>query len=96
MFQDRGGVFRTDVAESPEDDGAWLVVRHIPERGERVAGRWFHEIRHAGAIHDYSWDQDQPDAVRSAEWETRGLCRVTIRSGKFVVLFPGPERGVRR
>jgi hypothetical protein len=81
------GTFRTDVLDPPGADGATLVIRYIPEKGGRVAGHW-HVLTVGGRAYSFSWDQDRPDAIRSAVWEKKGLCRVAVRGGKFAVLFP--------
>jgi len=65
-----------------------LVVRYIPEDGGSVPGNWSHEISYGNKIYSFCWDQDRPEALRSAEMDKKGLCRVAIRNNKFVVLFP--------
>jgi hypothetical protein len=70
--------FRTDVLAAPEANGAWLVIRY--SRG--VSGNFSHKVTHEGKTHTYAWNDDGPNA---------DLCRVGIRDGKFVVLFPGPQ-----
>jgi hypothetical protein len=87
MFEG-SGIFRTDVSGRPGHDGAYLVVRYIPESGDSISGNWSHEIVHQGKTYSFLWDQDRPNAIRSVEWERKGLCRVGIQGGKFVVLFP--------
>jgi hypothetical protein len=47
-----------------------------------VSGNFSHQVTHEGKTHSYHWGQDGPNA---------GLCRVGIRNGKFVVLFPGRQ-----
>jgi hypothetical protein len=92
MFVDHGD-FRTYVPEAPQQDGACLVIRYIPEDGGSVSGNWSHKITHRGTTNTYAWNDDGPNAIRSADWARQGLCRVGIRNGKFVVLFPGPQGG---
>ncbi len=87
MYAD-SGTFRTDVLGPGED--ADLTMRYVPRKGERVAGNWTHEITHGGTRRRFFWDQDSPDALPSAEMESRGLCRVAVRGGKFVVVYPPP------
>jgi hypothetical protein len=82
------GTFRTDVPAAPEADGAQLVVRYVPEPGGSVSGNWSHEITQGGRTNRFPWDQGRPGALPSAEWGGKGLCRVAVRDGKFVVLFP--------
>jgi hypothetical protein len=82
------GVFRTEVPWPAEKDGAEFILRYVPEQGDRIAGNWAHEIRHGGRMYKFSWDQAEPSAVPSTRWEKEGLCRVAVREGKFVVLFP--------
>ena len=89
------GTFTTELPAKPEVDGALLVIRYRPRRESRIEGNWSHTIEHGGKRHEFVWRQDEPGAVRSAEWEKKGLCRVGIRDGKFVVLFPRLEKKAR-
>ncbi len=79
-FRGHPPTFCTDVPPAPETDGARLVVRYSGS----VSGNWSHQVTHEGKTHSYYWGQDGPNA---------GLCRVGVRGGKFVVLFPGPQGG---
>jgi hypothetical protein len=90
------GIFRTEMADTAVPDEARLVVRYLPEIGGRIAGNWSHEIVLAGERYTYSWDQDRPDSIRSAEWEKKGLCRVAIRGGRFSVAFPTLKEAIPR
>jgi len=83
MFVDHQGTFHTALARKPEDDGAQLIVRYLPARGEHLSGDWGHTVIYKGFVHSYPWGDD-----RSAEYEQKGLCRVAIRDGKFVRTFP--------
>jgi hypothetical protein len=47
--------------------------------GGSVSGSFSQQTAHEGKTHSYDWGQDGPKA---------GLCRVAIRDGKFVRLFP--------
>ncbi len=76
-----GGTLLTEVPIVPEWDGARLVIRYVPEPGGSVSGNWEHGIEHAGDVSHWGWDGP-------TDWGRRGLCRVAIRDGKFVVLFP--------
>jgi hypothetical protein len=87
MYAD-SGAFRTDLLGPGED--ADLTMRYVPRKGERVAGNWTHEITHGGRTRRFSWDQDSPGALPSAEMESQGLCRVAVQSGKFIVVYPPP------
>jgi hypothetical protein len=89
MFVDYSGTFRTDVLNAA--GGAQLAVRYIPGPGGSVSGNWEHHITHGGRMYRFRWGQDRPGAIRSAEWEREGLCRVAVRDERFVVLFPPPE-----
>jgi hypothetical protein len=84
--------FRTEVLDVPADDGAQLVIRFIPEDGGSVSGNWSHDVIHAGRTTTWCWDQDRPDAIRSAEWDRNGLCRVAVQKNGFTVLFPKLEQ----
>src|SRR3954468_22398406 len=81
----KGGVYRTDVPETPERDGAHLVIRYIPKKGSTISGNFEHHISHAGKRYSFPWNLGTPDAIPSGEWESKGLCRVAIRGGKFAV-----------
>jgi hypothetical protein len=52
-----------------------LVIRS----GGSISGNFSHQVTHEGKTHSYHWGQDGPNA---------GLCRVGVRNGKFVLLFP--------
>lgn len=78
--------FRTDCYARPRGDGARLVIRYAPKEGG-VEGNWSHEVRHGSLRRVVRWGRDVPHA----QLEEKGLCRVAIRGGKFVVLFPRPE-----
>jgi hypothetical protein len=86
-----GGAFRTEAPASRQADGARLVIRYVPPEGSRVEG-WSHDITWQGKTYCFSWDQERPEAIRSADWEEKGLCRVAVRDSKFVILFPALER----
>ncbi len=88
MFLNHMVDFRTEVPEANQADGAQLVVRFIPENSESISGNWRHSITHAGRTTYWSWSQDELDAIRSAEWDSKGLCRIAIRDSRFSVLFP--------
>src|SRR5262249_15258494 len=75
------GVFRTDVLSSPDADGARLVVRYVPPKGEPISGNWSHEVTHQGMTHGFRW-------AEQAGWAAKGLCRVAVRGDRFVVVFP--------
>jgi hypothetical protein len=95
MFAD-SGTFRTEVHARPQPDGAVAVIRYTPREGERVAGNYDHEIHRGGRIHTFSWDQNTPGCIKSAEWEAKGLCRVAVQDGKFAIVFPSLERATSR
>jgi hypothetical protein len=83
MFVEHQGRFHTELAQKPADDGAQLIVRYLPPRGEHLSGNWVHTVIYKGFVHSYPWDDD-----RAAEYEQKGLCRLAIREGKFARLFP--------
>jgi hypothetical protein len=74
-----GAIFRTRALRRAAEDGAQLVIRFIPEEGGSIAGSSAHEINYRGRTYRFSWDQDKPGSIRSAEWEKKGLCRVAVR-----------------
>jgi hypothetical protein len=78
------GNFRTEVPRGHERDGARLIIRYAPEDGGSPSGNWSHYIKHAGQTHSYSWTK--------GGWD-RGLCRVGVQGGRFVVLFPPSQVG---
>jgi hypothetical protein len=88
MFVHHKGIFRTEVPKTPEKDGARLVIRYIPEDGGNLYGNWSHEIAHGGRASSYAWPKDKLEGIGPGEWDRKGLCRVAIRDGKFVRLFP--------
>jgi hypothetical protein len=92
MFVEHRAAYRTDTPRAPERDGAQAVIRYVPEKGATISGNWQHNITYAGKTYSFDWDQDRPDTIRSAEWSSQGLCRVTVRHGKFHVLFPPLEK----
>jgi hypothetical protein len=51
-------------------------------------------VGHADRTYRFGWDQATPGAIPSARWEKEGLCRVAVRGGNFVVLFPKLGRPV--
>jgi hypothetical protein len=78
----REAAFHTEVFPRPEKDGAQLVVRFITESGAAPSGNWCHFITRAGKTCCFGW----PD--EGAPGGAQGLCRMAVRDGKFVVLFP--------
>jgi hypothetical protein len=60
--------------------------------GGSVSVNFSHQVTHEGKTHSYAWNQDGPNA----DWARKGLCRVGIRNGKFIVLFPGPPTALSR
>jgi len=81
------GRYFAEVTDSPQQDGAQLVIRYVPEKGGSIPGNWSHEITH-GATYSFHWGQAGRGHIRSDEWEEKGLCRVAIRDDKFAVIFP--------
>jgi hypothetical protein len=77
------GSFRTALVRKRESDGTDLIVRYSPPNGESISGNWAHTIVCRGYVRSYPWNEEPPN-----DFEKKGLCRVAIREGKFVVLFP--------
>jgi hypothetical protein len=88
LYVHHKGIFPTEVPKTPEKDGARLVIRYIPEDGGNLYGNWSHEIAHGGRASSYAWPKDKLEGIGPGEWDRKGLCRVAIRDGKFVRLFP--------
>jgi hypothetical protein len=78
----REAAFHAEAFPQPEKDGAQLVVRFVAEAEGVPAGNWGHFITRAGKTCCFGW----PDAGGPG-W-AQGLCRMAVRDGKFVVLFP--------
>src|SRR5262249_18670576 len=87
------GAFRAEVPTKSEQDGTDIAIRYVPEKGKRLLGRWEHEIRHDNRTHTFDWNQASPPGITSAEWKEKGLCRITVRDGKFEVLWPPLKDG---
>jgi hypothetical protein len=79
------GRFQTVLPKEPEHDGARLVIQLD---GESARGNFSHQIHHDAKELDYYWGENGLDNDQPTKWETQGLCRVAIRDGEFVVLFP--------
>jgi hypothetical protein len=82
------GQFRTDVLDGAKNSDAQLAIRYIPEKGGSVSGNWSHKIIYQGKTYSFYWDQGDPNNIRSPEWESKDHCRVAIRAGKLLVVFP--------
>jgi hypothetical protein len=87
--------FRTEVLGRQEPGGTCLVVRYRPAAGESIDPEWGHTITHGGKTFTYRWDQGRPGAVKPREWGRKGFCRVGVRGGKFLVLWPDLEKAER-
>jgi hypothetical protein len=87
------GTFLTDVADRPEEDGARLIIRYIPPAGGGFPVDGGHEISHGGKTRRFRWGEEGKDALRPAELDEKGLCRVAVRDGKLAVLFPDLREG---
>jgi hypothetical protein len=91
-IEDERSKFCTEEASGEAADGARLVIRYTPAPGESIseeAGGWVaHHIIHGGKTYSFSWDQSRPGAIKSRAWRDKGLCRVGVIGGKFVVLWP--------
>jgi len=78
MYVD-SGTFLTDVLDAPAADGARLIIRYIPEKGGSMPGNFSYELSQGAKTH-----------TLSNEWDN-GLCRVAVRDGKLVSVFPKLE-----
>jgi hypothetical protein len=98
--------FRTEVLDGHEEDGAQLVIRHIPsdDKGwgqcqEQTITHGSQSMRyfrwHPGCLLDVRDSTDWVEwgicRVCSTVWDNSGLCRMAVRDGQFTVLFPQPE-----
>lgn len=91
----RLGETKTQIHETPEKDGAQVVVRFVA----RDANQWWHG-RHAivyeGKTYTFWVDRDEhgfwhPTVNKPNIWTENGLCRVKIVNDKFSVIFPKLE-----
>jgi hypothetical protein len=85
-LKEDSGVFRTDVHPPAGPDGARVVIRYTPEKGG-VMGHG-HVIGRGGSWHSFAWTPEGAGGVGPEEWLKKGLCRVAVRDGRFVILFP--------
>jgi hypothetical protein len=76
------GSLRTELVHKHGSDGADLIVRYAPPNREGISGNWCHTVVCRGFVHSYPWNEEPND------FEKKGLCRVALREGKFVMLFP--------
>jgi len=85
----RYGDLRTEITKGPETDGAQLVIRFRPDPMNKSQWHHWHTITYGGKAYTSNVPEQQP---QPSDWITKGLCRIAIREGKFVVLFPRPEK----
>jgi hypothetical protein len=95
LYKNHSGTFHTEVLQPPARDGAELVIGYKPEAGGRMPGNWGHDVTHGGVCRSFHWEPDAPGRMQPEEWERQGLCRVAVRGGTFVVLFPTPGMSYR-
>jgi hypothetical protein len=92
------GELRTWVQQAPTAAGDQLVLSCEPEPpdGGFESAYWGHAVTHQGRTYFFSWDrrvaENRNAAVREYERLCWVLCRVAVREGKFVVLFPKLEQ----
>jgi hypothetical protein len=84
----RYGALATDVKNPPEGDGAQLVIRFVSNYGPRSTWHNWHTLTYQGQAYTFREDEHDEPSV----WDTNGLCRIGVRKGKFVVLFPRLEK----
>ena len=82
----RYGVVDTEFKPAPDEDGAQIVICF---RGTRYGGKenWWHNwhtIVHAGISKTFR----EPETGEPNDWDTKGLCRMGIEGGRFVITFP--------
>jgi hypothetical protein len=88
------GTYRTEVLSRPVADGARLAIRYIPPAGKPFPWDWDYGIVHAGRGQGFGCRTPPRELdgrlvpVRPRDLERQGLCRVTVRDGNFVILFP--------
>lgn len=80
-------IFDAQVARD-EVLGLEVIIRLTPGDGHPVSGNFAHRIRHDGGTHSFQWPEYAEGKERRSEWDEKGLCRVTVRTEKFVVVFP--------
>lgn len=82
------GTFGIDVPEGSEDDGAQIVIRFIPAKGDTFPGNFGHDIMHGNEMCEFHWESNKPGDSSVEKYDRKGLCRIAVRGGKFRILFP--------
>jgi hypothetical protein len=84
----RYGRLAVDGNNTSEADGAQLVIRFVAPSGTGSTWRNWHTLTYQGQAYTFREDEHDEPSV----WDTNGLCRIGVRKGKFVVLFPRLEK----
>lgn len=78
----------TEVKPTPDSDGAWFVIHLRSRLTEGTTPPKWHTITYGG--HAYTFARG--GRAEQSLWVTKGLCRIGVQKGKFVVLFPKLEK----
>src|SRR5262249_31688854 len=86
----RYGRLQTDVKDKPEDDQAQIIIRVTHHSGFWHA---WHLITYQNRAYTF-FPQSPPkeEIKKPTEWSQKGLCRIAIRDGKFLSVFPKLEK----
>jgi hypothetical protein len=92
------GTLRTEVLDKPGKDGARLAIQFEPWAKEDWL--YWQTVNHKGESYTFRYEEPERGAPRPLPPWKDGLCRIAIKDGKFVCVFPklvkpDPER-VRR
>jgi hypothetical protein len=78
----RYGELATVIPALPAEDGARIVFEFIPRMPDQKWHNW-HSIVYGNRAYGFQ----EREGIAS-EWQTKGLCRMTIKEDRLVVLFP--------
>ncbi len=81
----RYGGLRTETMSPPGDDGAHLVIA-FGRRKRHRPGSWHNWHRIVSQGESYLFQEKAN--LQPPEWDDKGLCRVGVRDGRFIVVFP--------
>jgi hypothetical protein len=85
---DRQAAFRTEQVLVPGQKDPLLQIRYVPSANETFSGSWSHKIVYQSKSYTYPWKQVLPTDIAPEEFEIKGLCRLAVKDGRFVVVFP--------
>lgn len=83
-INNRYGYIDTEIRTPPDPDGSQTVIVFKPKVLNSSGWHAWHKITYAGKTYDFREDEKEQPSV----WDEKGLCRVKIADGRFVVLFP--------